>query len=166
MTTTKPEKTAIKNAISLNREIVNASMDINNVLTTSKKVSPLLHAHYTNMENGKNGIAALIIEILTANDAVFPASYDETLKSHYNNHEMRNIIIASSMFTRDILNEVENRFTAGSCRYPLKTVETYLSVFMVRKSIIGKLKLSKNEDKENRPKDWSKPRAKWFAIES
>jgi hypothetical protein len=63
------------------------------------------------------------------------------------------------------LNEVQDRFTAGTIRYPLKTVETYLSVFLVRQNIVGKLKLTKHEDSVNRPDNWSKPRAKWFLIQ-
>ncbi len=161
----KPTKSEKKNAIALNREIVSGSQDINNVLSTSGKVSPLFHAHYTNMESGDNGISALIMEILKERDAVFPANFDAVKKSHYNDNGVRPIVIAASLFTREILDEVEARFTAGTKRYPLETVEAYLSVWLVRGGKVGKVKMTKTEDSINRPKNWSKPRCKWFLID-
>lgn len=171
--TQKQTKSAAKNAIALNAEIVESLHDANNVLTTSNRVHPLMQGHYTNMETSEHGITALIKEILIANDCVNPACIvNKGDKAHYTDkinafspiHEFRKIAIAQSMFTIDILTEVQNRFTGGTSRYPKETVETYLSVWMIRSGVVGKIKLTKHEDNSNRPKNWSKPRNKWFII--
>jgi hypothetical protein len=158
MKTTKSEQ---KNAIALNREIVSGSQDINNVLTTSNVVSPLHHAHYVNMQSGNNGIDSLIAEILTENEAIFPANIDK-------NVEFRKIAISASMFTCEIVNEVQNRFTAGTKRYPKETIEAYLSVWMTRKESfckfkVGKIKLTSKEDAS---RECNRPRFKWYLIDS
>ena len=153
---TKQEtNSAVKSAIALQRETLSGSMDINNVLTTSTQVHPLFQTHYTNMETAENGITALIKEILTANEAVFPKGIEET--------EFRPIALAASMFASEIIEQVQSRFSNGSMRYPYKTVHQYLSIFMTRSGKVGKIKLSNTEDK---PRPCNKPRTKWYLVEA
>lgn len=123
--------------------------DINNELT-ARQVKPALQGHWM------QGIESLITDILTEREATFPLNIAQT--------EFRKVAIATSMFTQEIKDEIDNRFTAGSTRYPLETIETYLSVFMTRKKLIAKIKLTNAEDKP-RPAKNCKPRAKWFLVQ-
>jgi hypothetical protein len=160
--TTTTKTTKISNpSIALQRELLGNVQDINNVLTSSENVSPLFHGHYFNMENGKHGIETLITEILTENESILPSAINTGAKAHYEHNALRQVAIASSMFTCDIINEVQSRFSNGSNRYPYTTIHQYLSIFMFRSGKVGKIKLSNSEDK-NRP--CFKPRVKWFLI--
>ena len=120
--------------------------DINNELT-ARQVKPLLQGHWI------EGVEKLITDILTEREAVFPLGVENT--------EFKKVAIAAAMFTQEIKDEIETRFTAGTTRYPLETVETYLSVFMPRKGTIGKIKLTNAEDK---PRPCCKPRTKWYLV--
>jgi len=136
-------------AVSMQTEIISVEREVNTVLTSSKMVAPVFHAHYVNMETGENGIANLITKILTEKGAT--ASKSMT----------RETIIDNSLFTDDIFEAVQSHFTSESIRYPRKTIENYLSVFMFRQNIVGKIKLSNVED-YFRP--CCKPRNKWYLI--
>lgn len=138
-------------AIAMSNDILDNSKGMNNTFKTSGIVPPVFHTHYVNMESGEYGIADLITKILTDNGSIFPKDCATT--------DLRNIAIAGAMFTDEILAKVESHFTAGSIRYPLATVKTYLSVFMARKSQVCKIQLTGKED-SNRP--CCRPRCKWF----
>ncbi len=140
-------------AIAMNREVQSNCQDINNVLTTSGKVKAVFHTHFECMETGECGIADLISRILREREASFPANVEQT--------ELRSIAIAGSMFTSEILAEVQSRFSAGSIRYPLQTVKAYLSVFMRKQGKVGKIQLSNSEDSQ---RECCKPRCKWYLI--
>lgn len=138
----------------LQREIIAGEQDINNVLTTSKNIAPIFHTHYVNMTNGNNGISALISEILTEREAVFPKGIEKG--------EFRKIAMATSMFASEIFEEVQNRFSSGSIRYPQTTIDMQLSRFMFLSGKVGKIKLKGNEDK---PRTCCKPRIKYYLIQ-
>lgn len=131
------------------RDIHSNLQDLNNCMTTGG-VKPALQGHWM------SGVESLIASILTEREAVFPLGVEKT--------EFKKVAIATAMFTQEIKDEVEARFTAGSTRYPLETIETYLSVFMPRKGRIGKIQLTNAEDKP-RPAKNSKPRYKWYLVE-
>ena len=142
-------------AINMQSEVISNEQDINNILTTSHNVPPIFHTHYVNMASQAHGIAALIKEILTDNNSTFPANVGST--------EFRSIAISSSMFTDDIYNEVQKRFSAGSIRYPKSTIICSLSVFMFKKGLVGKIQLTGKEDVD-RP--CNRPRCKFFLIQT
>ena len=142
------------NAIGMSREVLANSQDINNVLSTSNVVKAAFHTHFVSMENDLAGIADLISAILRENEAVFPLNVGAT--------ELRPIAIAGSLFTHEIMAEVQSRFAAGSKRYPLQTVKNYLSTYMPKLGKVGKIQLSGKED-VSRP--CPKPRCKWFLAQ-
>lgn len=161
-----------KDAIALQREILNGAQDANNVLTTSGQVGPLFHNHFVNMETGDNGIANLIAKVLTDNGSVFPLDVASG--------EFRKMAIAGSMFASEIFATTQVEFSAGSKRYPFKTIHAYLSVFMSPDNknklkglpVVGMIKLTASEDFD-RPKVMGtdgiarkiKPRRKWFLVQ-
>ena len=106
------------------------------------------------MESGNHGIATLISEILAEREAVFPLGVEKT--------EFRNIAIATSLYAKEIIAEVQSRFATGSDRYPDSSVHCYLSTFMAKKGTIGKIKLTNAEDK---PRKSSKPRVKFYLVQ-
>ena len=156
---TTTAKTEAKNAIGMSREVLAGMQDINNVLTTSKRVKAVFHAHYVNMTEGECGIADLICSILKEREACFPLGIENT--------ELRSVAIAAALYTDEIIEAVQARFTAGSIRYPIETIKAYLSCFMSKdtkttKATIGRIHLSKNEDQ---PRPCCKPRCKWYLID-
>lgn len=142
------------NAIGMSREVLANSQDINNVLSTGNVTKAVFHTHFVSMENDLAGIADLIASILRENEAVFPLNVGAT--------DLRPIAIAGSLFTSEVLAQVQARFTAGSKRYPLQTVKNYLSTYMAKAGKVGKIQLKGNED-TSRP--CPKPRCKWFLAQ-
>ncbi len=149
-----------KNAIALSREIVDNSRDINNVLTTSAVTRAVFHTHFVSMDNSLFGIADLITSILREAEAVFPKGIETS--------ELRGVALASALTTDEIKSAIDRRFTAGSIRYPLQSVKSYLSVFMSQstkhhKATVGKIQMSNAEDKN---RECCKPRCKWYLIDA
>lgn len=152
-TTISAEKKA---AINMTREIQQSSQDINNVLTTSTITRAVFHTHYVSMDNSLFGIADLITDILKGNGALFPKGIEKT--------ELRGVALSSAMTTEEVMQAVECRFTAGSIRYPLQTIKSYLSVFMSKgkKATIGRIQMSNAEDAN---RECCKPRCKWYVLD-
>lgn len=152
-TTISAEKKA---AINMTREIQQSSQDINNVLTTSTITRAVFHTHYVSMDNSLFGIADLITDILKGNGALFPKGIEKT--------ELRGVALSSAMTTEEVMQAVECRFTAGSIRYPLQTIKSYLSVFMSKgkKATIGRIQMSNAEDIN---RECCKPRCKWYVLD-
>ena len=132
-------------------EMFALARDTNHVYT-KKGISPVFQNHY--VTDNAYGIQMLILEILENNGATFE------LGSHENS-AMADIIIAASLFTSQIWENKENAF-GGSWRYPLATIQHYLSVYMPKKGTIGRIQLSNDQDKD-RPAGNDKPRCKWYA---
>ena len=149
--TTKQEN----DAIAMQREVLENEKDINNFLSVSNKVGPLFHTHFIDMETGNNGIANLILLILAEKEATFKKGVELT--------EDRGTAINLSLFASEIIEEVKNRFSNTSKRYPYKTIHAYLSIMLFRSGKVGKIKLSNAEDKE---RDCRKPRTKWYVIKN
>lgn len=152
--TKQSEKSAIKSAIAMQRELLGNAQDIGNVLTTAQNVAPIFMPHAFNMATGLHGVANLIAEILAEREAVFPSGIETT--------ELRTVAIAAGMFASEIIAEVQARFAAGTKRYPSQTVHAYLSIFMHKQGRIGKIKLTSAEDKERK---CCKPRIKWYLVQ-
>jgi hypothetical protein len=129
--------------------------DANTFYTESGNVAPIFQNHWIETTTGKNGIANLIIKILTDNGSVFKKDIDSP--------EDKKIAIDGGMFTSQILAKVKLMFTAGTSRYPESTVRTYLSVHMKHGKELGKIQLSKFEDTGRKG---GKPRIIWYAFKS
>ena len=141
------EKTA---AVAMSAEIVDTCKAVNNTLSVAG-VRAHFQAHYANAELDVCGILALVKDILREAQAEFPRGIEAT--------ELRKIAVAASMFSSEILREVEERFSAGGFRYKIQAVKNVLSTY--GKNEIGKIILTNAEDK---PRDCAKPRCKWYLI--
>lgn len=137
-------------AVSMSNETIEACQAVNNTLTTAG-VRAHFQAHYANAQLDVCGILALVKDILREAQAEFPRGIEAT--------ELRKIAVAASMFTSEILAEVEKRFAAGGLRYKIQAVKNVLSTY--GKGEIGKITLTNSEDK---PRDCAKPRCKWYRI--
>ena len=137
-------------AVAMAPELIANCQDINNTLATSG-VRAHFQTHYANAMLDVYGILALVKDILREAQAEFPRGIEAT--------ELRKIAVAASLFTQDILREVENRFAAGGFRYKIQAVKNVLSTY--GKNEIGKITLTNAEDK---PRDCAKPRCKWYLI--
>lgn len=146
-------ETMKETAQGMSRELTQNSQDINGFLTVAE-IQPLTQTHWTNTATGENGIADLITHILRENDSVFPLNVGNT--------ELRQIAIAGSMFTEEILAKVQAYFTAGSTRYPLQTIKNYLATYMFKKGKVGKIQLT---GKEDATRECARPRCKWFLVQ-
>ena len=154
MAKTKVKTSNNDNAVEMQEIIISTSQEINNALTTSGNVRSVFHAHYINLATGEHGIENLITDILAAAGAVFPENVCHT--------QFKKLAVATSLFASDIFTQVQERFTAGSVRYPDSTIYQYLSVFMSRQRKIGKIKLTGAEDTN---RSCCKPRTKYFLIQ-
>jgi hypothetical protein len=149
---TKNEEKAA--AVNMSPEVLETMRAINNTLTVAE-VSPYYQAHYSNAQIDVHGIMALVRDILRAAQAELPRGIENT--------ELRQIGIASALFTSEILAEVENRFAAGGLRYKIQAVKNCLSTYGNHDGTIGKIKLTNTED---HPRKCAKPRCKWYRIQS
>lgn len=137
-------------AVSMSAEIVETCKAVNNTLATAE-VRAHFQAHYANAEIDVYGILQLVKRILKEREAIFPRGIEST--------ELRQIAVSLSMFTEDILREVESRFAAGGFRYKIQAVKNCLSTY--GKGEIGKITLTNAEDQ---PRECDKPRCKWYLI--
>jgi hypothetical protein len=139
-------------AVSMSAEIVETCKAVNNTLTIAE-VRPHFQAHYANAQLDVCGIMALVRDILREAQAEFPRGIEAT--------ELRKIAVAASLFTSEILAEVQSRFAAGSTRYKVQSVKNCLSTYGKQDGTIGKIQLTNGEDK---PRNCAKPRCKWYRI--
>ena len=153
-------------AVAMSSEIVQASMDIITTLATTNKVRAFFGTHYANAELGVTGIVQLVELVLKENDAVFGREIENT--------DLREIAIASAMFTADIVAGVKEKFASAGLRYKEQAVKNVLSTYgragktqtktgkaVVSTGSIIKIQLT---DKEDKPRPCSKPRAKWYLV--
>src|SRR5271169_1338433 len=105
-TESQTEEKAI--AIEMSDATVETCKAINNTLTTAE-VRPHFQAHYANAKLDVCGIMALVRDILRDKQAELPRGIEGTA--------LRHIAIAASLFTSEIIAEVQIRFAAGSTRY-------------------------------------------------
>jgi len=139
-------------AVSQSAEIVETCKAVNNTLTIAE-VRPAFQAHYANAEIDVCGIMALVRDILRNAQAEFPRNAHTT--------ELVNIVIAASMFTSEIVAEVEKRFAAGTTRYKVQSVKNCLSTYGKADGTIAKVQLTSAQDQ---PRKCSKPRCKWYRV--
>jgi hypothetical protein len=138
-------------ALSVSAETMQAVQAANNTLTVSD-VRSHFQGHYANAQERVYGILMLVADVLAKHDAEFPRN------AHTG--ELRKIVAAGSMFTSEILAEVESRFAAGGMRYKVQAVKNVLSTYGVE--FIAKIQLTKTEDM---PRECDKPRCKWYLIQ-
>ena len=155
-------------AVAASDETIEACQAVNNTLTIAE-VRPNFQAHYANAQLGVYGIMDLVRDILREAQAEFPRGIEAT--------ELRKIAVAASMFTSEILAEVQARFSAGSTRYQVQSVKNCLSTYggnaiykkgplagkLIGDGSIAKIWLSNEEDQ---PRTSPKPRCKWYLIAS
>ena len=140
-------------AVAMSGEVLEAMQAVNNTLTIAG-VRPNFQAHYANAQLDVYGIMDLVRDILRFAQAEFPRGIENT--------ELRKIAVAASLFTSEILAEVQARFAAGSTRYKVQSVKNCLSTYGKVDGTIGRIKLSNTEDK---PRDCAKPRCKWYRVQ-
>lgn len=138
-------------AVAASAEVMKSTQTNNNTLTIAE-VRAHYQGHYANAHERVYGIMMLVADILFKGDAEFPRN------SHTG--ELRNIVVAGSMFTSDILAAAEARWTAGGRRYKAQAIKNVLSTYGTE--YIAKIQLSKTEDQ---PRDCDKPRCKWYLIQ-
>ena len=139
-------------AIAMSDTCVEASVDLNNCLVETGKVKAHYGAHYANAAIEVCGIVALVMDVLRDKQAVFPRHLEQL-------EEARPAVIACSLFTSDIVSEVQKRWP-NNLRYKPQAVKNVLSTY--GKQFIVKVQLTKEEDT---PRPCSKPRAKWYLIQ-
>ena len=140
-------------AVAMSGEVLEAMQAVNNTLTIAG-VRPNFQAHYANATLDVYGIMDLVRDILRSAQAELPRGIE--------NSELRKIAVAASLFTSEILAEVQARFAAGSTRYRVQSVKNCLSTYGKLDGTIGRIKLSNTEDK---PRDCAKPRCKWYRVQ-
>jgi hypothetical protein len=140
-------------AIAMSPETLEAMRAINNTLTVAG-VRPHFQAHYSHAQLNVHGIMDLIKDILRVAQAEFPRNIE--------NSELRKIAVAGSMFTSDILAEVQARFSQGTTRYQIQSVKNCLSTYGRADGTIGRIKLTNPEDQ---PRLCAKPRCKWYRVQ-
>jgi len=148
----------MQNEIISSQDLTQNLQDLNGIIT-SESVHPIFQNHYVNVDNGSNGLADLICEILKENGSQFNAGSESTA--------MRATIIAGSMFSADIIQAVQEKFSSGSTRYPAESIRVLLSTPKFMQNRIVKIKqYGKNGEDKNRPAGNCKPRAKWYLKNS
>lgn len=135
-------------------KIIDISHNVNEV-QTKREVHPLFQTHYADTKNEIFGIEQLLISIFKSHDAVMQKSLDDT--------DLRQVAIAKALFTNEIHNEVQARFSADTTRYSIKSILQYLGGFMTKSGKVGKIELKGFED-QNR--SCYKPRCKWYLVQS
>jgi len=137
-------------------DILSSSRELNNTLTAGG-INPTFQAHYVNTKTGAAGLVRLIEEILREHGAAFKAGVEGT--------EFRSVAVARALFTHQIVEEVQRRFTDGSTRYPAQSVSNGLTTYnrnpKTGKRTIGRIDLTKHEDAGRSCK---MPRNKWYYI--
>lgn len=157
---------AAQAAIAMSDETVLASAAIANTLTTTQCVRTCFEPHIAHAADGVEGIVQAVEHVLRTNDAEFPRNAEAT--------EMRAIVIACAMFTKDLIPAVQG-YTMASRRYQAQTVKNVLSTYgrngkaktktgkeVKSTGSIVKIQLTSKEDAD-RPKG-TKPRCKWYVV--
>lgn len=150
---TEIENEAKAEAIALSDETVEACKSVANTLTIAG-VSPFFQPHYANAKLDVCGIMALVRDILRDKQAEFPRGIEGTA--------LRGLAIAASMFTSEIIAEVQVRFAAGTTRYKAQSVRNCLSTYGKLDGTIGKIDLTPGEDQ---PRPCKIPRSKWYRVQ-
>lgn len=158
-------------ARSLGEQLQALARTMNHTYTVAENVSPYTMAHWIDTKTGEQGIADLIARILRENGAVFPACIGDTSPSEKSPYTTtKAMALKASMTAREIIAEVQARFTAGTKRHSPASVYTYLCQWLskphsvkgkVIAPIIGKLYQSTSEDSE---RHCNKPQIVWFLI--
>jgi hypothetical protein len=143
-----------KSQSSQTRAALRTCKELNRVLTQT--VDPRYQTHFFDVENGAFGRRGLIRKILKEHGAVWKGGIQSPTD--------RASAIDASMFTEDILTEVQRRFTAGTTRYPPPSIKACLGREMLKRNEVGRIQLSGGED-VNRRKDRPRPRCKWYLVE-
>lgn len=158
---------ATTEAKAMSGDILDNFRVINGYAKVAHTTRNIFHTHFLDVATGECGIADLIRRILRENNSVFKAQVknDSGELIPIESSELRPIAIAGSMFTSEIIAEVQKRFTAGTIRYPAKTIKAYLSVHLAGEKgdhTVGKIQLFNHEDSQ---RDCSKPRCKWYLVQ-
>lgn len=147
-------------AIEMSQETLQTLQSANNNLHVSG-VRAHFQAHYTDAKIDLHGIASMVKDILRQAQAEFPRNAHHT--------EIRNIVIAHSLFTEEIYAKAQERFFAGSDRGKHQAIRNVLSTYC--KNEIAKIKGTNNPHAtgdyfydSDRP--CAKPRCKWYLIAS
>jgi hypothetical protein len=131
-------------------ELTNCANDLNREgcsLLSGLTVQYTFRPHVTvSIDSGEHGIKHLIAKILIDSGCVCDASESN-----------REVLIVNSMTSEEIISNVRTMF--GWDRYPDNTIHMYVSVFMIREGMVGKFRMTKDEDSERKCKV---PRCRFF----
>jgi hypothetical protein len=150
---TEIENEAKAEAIALSEETIEACKSIANTQTVAG-VRPHFQPHYANAKIDVFGIMGLVRDILRDKQAEFPRGIENGALSH--------LAIAASLFTSEIIAEVQARFSAGTTRYRPQSVRNCLSTYGKEDGTIGKIDLTPSEDQ---PRPCKIPRTKWYRVQ-
>jgi len=154
---TKPNKTHLRPSKStlaraLTKRIVRNMQSKNRVLAKAGDVPRYGLDTYANPAKGIYGVQPLIASILKARRAVFSIGVE-------NHPSDRRKAIKRSLYAEEIIQRVGE--DAGKECFARYTIYHYLCTLMPKQNVVGKIRLSKDED---RPRPCSKPRIKFYLI--
>jgi hypothetical protein len=150
--TTEP-KTVSSEIAEMNPVIKQNMRDENQYMTVSGNVRNIFQNHIVDMVTGENGCMAMICRILKERGAEFPSGIETT--------ELRQIALSASMTAVELKEEIDRRFSAGSTRHPLSSIQAFLGVHLYKKQgKVGKIKMTSHEDRNCK----TRPAVKWYLI--
>ena len=147
------ENEAKAEAIAMSEDTIDACKSVANTQTIAG-VSPFFQPHYANAKIDVYGVMGLVRDILRVAQAEFPQGIEGTA--------LRHLAIAASLFTSEIIAEVQIRFSAGTTRYRPQSVRNCLSTYGKLDGTIAKIDLTPEEDQ---PRHCKIPRSKWYRVQ-
>jgi hypothetical protein len=136
-TTKKTERKPRKVARSLGKQLQAVARMMNHTYTVAENVSPYTMAHWVDTQTGEQGIANLIARILREAGAVFPACVGDTSPSEKSPYTTtKAMALKASMTAREIIAEVQARFSAGTKRHSPASIHTYLCQWLSKPHIV------------------------------
>jgi hypothetical protein len=137
------------------REVVDTSIDLNNITKSGGVNTFVFGCHYIDLKTGACGIKQLLHAILASRGYSHPQGAEKTA--------LRPIVIAGSMFYSDLENEVRRAFCVAGIRYPKNTLRVYLANSKNEKD--NKIQSIQLLGTEDATRTSPKPRAKYFLAE-
>ena len=110
---------------SLSPEIIQDCKAINNTLQAIGKVKAHFATHYANAAIDSYGVMGIVREVLTEADAVFARSKNGWIEDT----DLRDIAIAVSLTTDQIIERAKPKFNDAGMRYEPQAIKNVLSTY-------------------------------------
>lgn len=154
--TTKPSKQMSDqtkaNQANVKAEATAINQQVNEMITPTG-THAIVMGHYIGKD--LEGMAALVFEILSERNAIFPQGVGATA--------LRNVALAAGMLSEEIVEEVKLRFTAKTGRHPRQSVKSFLSsYFRTECKWIQSIQMT---GKEDTTRTCCRPRCKYCIVE-